>query len=371
VKLTIPTDSLATALRLAVAALDRKAEIDVFNCLLIKAGLATVTISATALDWSITAPVEGAIVQQAGEVVVSGRLAALVAAFPGKINVEIELQDGTLTVAAARCRYRLATMPVASMPAMLTVEEEVGELELDRGSALDLFARPLFAIVADDSRSYLRGVYLHGADDGTLLSIATDGHRLCKLTVPAPTRLTTDRRLIVPHPAAKLIAKCLGKSKAEAVRLRRGKGLFEIDTGICLFASKLIDSDYPALENLIPALSTNRVECNRADLMRAVGRLAAVADPDAKAGPAAVLSWDGQTAGLHLALAGVTDAEDTIEATPTGSGCTTLALRYLTQLLEEIGGERVVIDSNGRKDPVLFLDPADDRLLMLLAPRVA
>jgi DNA polymerase-3 subunit beta len=258
------------------------------------------------------------------------------------------------------------------MPAMLKIEVEVGAVTLDRGAALDLFAKPAFALPPpDDARYYLRGVYLH-ATDGMLSSVATDGYRLAKVTVPAPSLLTTDRRLIVPHPAAKLIAtKCLGSSKAAAVRLRRGKELFEIDTGICLFASKLIDYDYPAFEKVIPAPSSNRVECNRTDIMRAVERLAAVADPDAKVRPAAVLSWDEQSAGLHLALAGVTDAEDTIEAATTGTGRTTLALHYLTQLLEEIGGARLVLDSNGRTAPVLFIHPRDDRLLMLLMPRVA
>jgi DNA polymerase-3 subunit beta len=369
VKFTASAKAFAAALDLAAAALDRKAEIDALNYLVIKAVQpTTISISATAPDWSITVPLESAVVEQAGEAVVSGTLAGLVAAFP---EVEIELQDGAAcVVTAGRSKYKLPVMPASRMPAMLDITEETGATELDRKAALDLFARPLFAIISDDSRYYLRGVYLHAADDGTLQSIATDGHRLVKVTVPAPTQLTADSRLIIPYPAAKLVAKYLGRSKAEVVKLRRSRTLFEIDAGVCLFVSKLIDYDYPAFEKVIPAPSCNRVECNRADIMRAVERLVAIADPGAKARPAAVLAWDGPADGLHLALAGATDAEDMVEATTSGSGCTTLALRYLTQLLDEIGGDRVLIDSNGRMDPVLFLDPEDGRLLTLLMPRL-
>jgi DNA polymerase-3 subunit beta len=367
VKVSVRAHDLAAALSSSAAALDPRAKIDALGFVYLKVHEDRATITANGPDWTVTVPV-AAEIGEVGEVAIAGKkFADLVAAIPFDETIELESSDAFI-VKAGRSRYRLPTMAVADMPPMLALAGETGKVVLNREAALDLFTRPLVAVDTDRTRYYLGGVFLHASTDETLSAVATDGHRLVKITIAARPTLTRDRRLIVPAPAAKLIAKYLRRSRSPTVTVRRNARLVEADTGICLFISKLIDADFVAYEKIIPATPANRITVNRAELAQAVERLVAVAREEPKC-RAAVLQWS-EGGALHLTLVDADGtADDVINAVEAvGTGRTVLGLRYLSELLHEIEGDRVALAVSDRTAPVLFTDPDDERLLVVQSP---
>src|SRR5262249_51936494 len=158
-----------------------------------------------------------------GELAVpAARLHSLLAAFPGKAAVTIESIGATAYVSHGRSGFKLPTLPVRDLPAPLAITEETGRTELEHSDALALL-RPMFAASDEKSRNYLNGALLHNADGG-LVSVATDGPRLARVTVAAASRLSSDRRLIVPAAAMTVIGKLFG-SYFSAVTLRRSPTL--------------------------------------------------------------------------------------------------------------------------------------------------
>ena len=170
------------------------------------------------------------------------------------------------------------------------------------------------------------------------------------------------------------IVKLLGKSKAvERVKLRRSRTLIEIAAPGFALTSKLIDATYPDYGRIIPASPDNSATVDRADLVAALARLAAVATGEKKIATLAGLEWSPAEPALRLSLpnqAGV--AEDVIAATITGSAPVRIAaqLAHVTELAGELRGESVCIASNGNGDPILVTDPGNDATLILQMPCV-
>jgi DNA polymerase III subunit beta len=325
-----------------------------------------ITVRSNILDLSLDANVDGEIKEPGEAAVPGGRLAALVAAVPAGTPVAITGTDSVATVTAGRSRYRLPILPLDSLPEPLRLGETLGEIEIDRDEALRLFARPLFAAATETTRFYLNGVFLQAAG-GTLTAVATDGHRLCRITMPAGGNLSDDRRLIIPLTSTKFIIKILKAARPDCtVMLRRAPTLFELHAGGVTFTSKLIDAEYPAFEKVVPPVSANNVIVDRIELAQAIARLAAVADAEQRTRVAHV-SWGAEENGLHLAVANDV-GEDVIEAEVTGAGKTATQIPHLAELLNELKGERVSLNVGARNNAILVRDPDDAGLTVLQMP---
>jgi DNA polymerase III subunit beta len=217
--------------------------------------------------------------------------------------------------------------------------------ELTRDQALRVLTAPAFCVATEMSRRYLCGLFLHHVESGALAAVATDGQRLCRVLFPATTaELTNDRSLIIPAESIKPLAKLLKKSSGP-VTLRRSRSLIEAKMDGFVLVSKLLDASYPNYECLVPQPETlpNSATLNRAELVHALERMAAVAD-DAKTLPLVGLEWGAETSTLKLSLLRQPDAAtEVLEADTAGACRIALSLPKMRELLDELKGERVCI----------------------------
>lgn len=356
---------LAAALKLAASLADSKSKIEALRHARLSAEGDNATITANVGDFSLKLSLP-AVVEVAGEFAVpSEKLANLAAGFPCDSEITISNDDKTAMIACGRSRFKLPTMPVEDVPAFPEIAEETGCVELDQ-ALVALLSKASFAISAEQTRYYLTGVFLHDTKEG-LTVVATDGYRMARAVVPGTGGLSQDRRLIIPRPAVKILSKLLGK---ERVTLRRGKTLLEARAVDFTFITKLIDAEFPAYERLIPAASNNTVAVERAALVQAVARVAAVA-PETKGPLRAVvgLTWKAPDAQLQLCLADAPDmADDIIDAEVAGAGRAACQIQHLAQLLDNFSGKHLRIDHAGNSSPLAVTDPDDADFFALQMP---
>lgn len=367
-KTTANAGELANALALAASLSNDKVfkERENLRAVRLTATDDTLTITANVLDHQLALSVPAEI-RAAGELAVSGaRLAALVAAFPTAAAIEIHDDSSVTRISCGRSRFKLPTLATNLMPSALQIANETGRIELAREEARALFSRTAFAASIEQSRYYLNGICLH--DDGNdLAAVATDGYRLCKLIIPGAAGLSSDYRLIVPNPAVEIVAKLLRDTDIERVTLRRSKSLFGLETTKAVFVSKLIDYTFPRYEALLPKPSGNSVNIDRAELVLALERIAAVAEDGRHA--IVGLAWNADEPALSLHLARTDAADDSIAAEVAGIGNTKVKIRLLAEQLAELEGKRVVFDcAGGFPNAVLIADAADEDLTALLMP---
>jgi DNA polymerase-3 subunit beta len=329
----------------------------------------TVRLSVNSLDRYIETNCP-AVVGHAGSVAVSAeRLADLVAGFSPDAEVTLECDSNGLAVRCGRSRYKFPTLPIEKLPPTPRIDgDPLGQVELERGQALRVFQRPLFCAGTDNTRFYLNGIYLCTNGDGQLRAVATDGNRLCLVTVPATGSLSRDRRLIVPLASLKPIAKLLKKTTADPVVLRRSRNLLEVRTDKFSFISRLIDSEYPAFERVIPpAKRPNTAALDRAAMAQALARLRAAGE----AGAAVALIWDPGATELRIPLIrnhSVT-ATETITSETAGSAQVAVSLAQLLELFEELtDAEKLLIECDKPGDPIRISIIDDDTAMAVQMP---
>jgi DNA polymerase-3 subunit beta len=368
-KISASAAELAGALALAASLSDdgRIRKIAGLEAVRLAAADDELTIAADVLDFAITLTVP-AVVESPCEVAVSAsRLSALAAGFLPEATIEIQ-SDGTVChIGSGRSRFKLPTIALDGLPAPLKLAEETGRVALAREEAATLLVRPAFAASTEKTRIYFGGVLLHD-NEGALAAVATDGHRLVLTRVPGARGLSAaDFKLIVPNAALKIIGKLLANKDVERITLRRSKTLLSVE-GVCfVFVSKLIDGIFPNYPKFIPKPSGNTVTVDRAELLRALDRIAAVAE-DQSQYRVVGLMWSEGEPELRLCLVGSDAADDSIAAEVTGKGRTAAQIHLLAEMVDELNGKTVNIDSGGAGQPILILDSDDVGTLGLVLP---
>ena len=172
--------------------------------------------------------------------------------------------------------------------------------------------------------------------------------------------------LTLPLENAILLGRLLRKAEGEGVELHGTKSLLTVTCAGLEFCSKLIDGTYPDYRCIIPKQPKATCEVDRDDLVAALKRLDAVADPERRLA-IAVMSWGNNELTLSLDGDDVTAAD--VIAAETGGHCRTAAqLAHLLELLQHLDSDRVRLGSTEPGEPILFTAPGDASTVMLQAP---
>jgi hypothetical protein len=150
------TGVLATAVAYARRSADPRAKIDALTAVLVRAEGDGIEVVGHNLENCQASIVSAAAVYEAGAVAVSAdRLAGVLGAMPGDLEVALATSDAVLTVSAGRSRYRLATLPVEDFPTPLAVSGDATSFTLsppDASPLLDVVAAASDDAVTRDSQ---------------------------------------------------------------------------------------------------------------------------------------------------------------------------------------------------------------------------
>ena len=94
-----------------------------------------------------------------------------------------------MTVISGRSNFRLQCLPQSDFPE-LTAGTFTHSFRLNSTAIKGLIDKTQFAISNEETRYYLNGIYLHAIESGgdlKLRAVATDGHRLDRAEVGAPS----------------------------------------------------------------------------------------------------------------------------------------------------------------------------------------
>ena len=265
-RVSIDRSQLAHALATVNRAIENRNTIPILANVLLDVEDGHLRLTGTDLDVEITTSLP-VLDCQPGSVTVPGKMLADIAK-RATGDISLALDDGRLTVASGRSRYKLDVLPAEDFPSFSAGKFDT-TLELDLAT---LVAPCVHCISTEETRYYLNGVYLH-AVDGRLIAVATDGHRLMRNTGPEGTM---DYGVILPR-------KLVGLLPKGAVTVELSQNKVRVTSGSTVITSKLIDGTFPDYVRVIPTGNSNILTVDRQALMKAVERVAAVADDKSRA----------------------------------------------------------------------------------------
>src|SRR5262249_13723927 len=119
-------------------------------------------------------------------------------------------------------------------------------------------------------------------DVQVLRAVATDGHRLARLEMPAPREAATISGVILPRKTVNEVRKLLDEVNGDiTIALSSSKARFAFDNVVV--TSKLIDGTFPDYERVIPTGNDKSLELNAKDFSAAVDRVATISSEKSRA----------------------------------------------------------------------------------------
>ena len=131
-----------------------------------------------------------------------------------------------------------------------------------------------FAVSNEESRPILNGV-LWELRDGAMRMVATNGHRLARMGVPAESGDTSSADFIVPPSALQQVQRLFKKD--EVLEVARSGNHLGFRAGAAEVYTRLIEGTYPNYDQVIPRDNDKIATVDKKALESAVRRMAVVA----------------------------------------------------------------------------------------------
>ena len=151
------------------------------------------------------------------------------------------------------------------------IPEFAGENEITMdGSVLSgMITRTIFSVSTDELRPAMTGLLLQ-LQENEMRAVATDGHRLVKITYTNINQSKPHKDIIIPAKALLLVSKTIeNDSNTISVNSTHIKFSFKNYT----VTSRLIEENYPNYESVIPLDNTKKLSINKNSLLASVRRV--------------------------------------------------------------------------------------------------
>lgn len=371
--ITIHRASLLPALADAVKAADKRGTIPILQNVLVYAADDRLTLAATDLDVEIraSAPCAGSIAPFTAP---AALLHDAVRKLPESATVTIEADASNATVVSGRSRFRLPVLPASDFPE-LSPGDMPSNFRLAPADLAKMIATVRFAVSSEEARYYLNGIHWHvdtAIGGGDLIAVATDGHRLSRLSWPLPDGADGMRSIILPRRAIDLL-KPLTEGK-EPVEVSTSEWKARFVAGDVTLTTKLIDGTFPDYQRVIPAADANPMAFTlaKAALHAAVDRVVTIS---AGKGSAVKFAFGAEAVRLTAQNPDTGTAEDevTLAAPAAGESIEVgFSGRYLLDMLAACPSETLTFRLADAAAPArIEPEGAPDLTFVLMPMRVA
>ena len=336
-KLEANKKTLAAALARVSRAADKRSAMPVLSCVRLEAGGSTLRLTATDLVIVVRTHCVARVASEGAILVDAAALSSAVSTMADG-DVSLSRESWQLVVRGGKRRFALPTQPADDYPQLPEVPEAFGE-SVSAAALRTLISRVAHAMGHDDARPHLAGLYLEHADEA-LRATATDGHRLSTATVASAEGVSC----LAPGRGVAELRRMVASGEGDIDMLVQSPWL-HLRTEAETVSAKLVDSAFPAYQQVIPSAHTRTVTCDRAALSDACR----------------VVAGGTGCAGVKLTASGgslsVTADSDGVEARdelPCSGDDAVLGVNatYLRDVLGALDGDTVSLLLSGELDPI-------------------
>ena len=312
-KFTITRERLQEGLVAVAAAVPAKTTLPVLSNVLVEATKQGIRLSGTDLDIAVSTTVAADVDADGAVTLPAKKLSDIVRELPSAPIRVTTAGEQRVSLECGRSKFKLLGLPREEFPSFPPVKFDKA-WKAPAELVHKLVAHVAFAASTEESRPILNGVLWELRPD-RMRMVATNGHRLAKMDVPASGGSTAD--LIVPPKALEQVRK-LFAPEAE-VEIAKSENHIGFRTGGTLVYSRLIEGPYPNYEQVIPRENDKSATVDKAALTAALRRMSVVASD--------------QTHRIRMALSGGA-AKFSVQTPDLGEAQDELALTYEGEPLE-------------------------------------
>jgi DNA polymerase-3 subunit beta len=285
-KFTITREKLQEGLAAVAGSVPTRTTLPVLSNLLLETDGDGVRLSGTDLDTAVSVRVPAEVEENGAITAPAKKLQEIARELP-LAPVGIATQGDGISITGGRSRFRLNGLPKDEFPAFPAVPFDES-WHLTGRELTQLISHVSFAVSTEETRPILNGV-LWELREGEMRMVATNGHRLAKMTIPRDG--SGGAGDLIVHPRALAQVEKLFKPDDQVEVARSENHLAFRGPAVQIF-TRLIEGPYPNYDQVIPKDNDKSLIVEKAGLNSAIRRMAIVASD--------------QTHRIRLALGGPT-----------------------------------------------------------------
>ena len=363
-KITVEQAVLLKALAHTQSIVERRQTIPILANVLIETVPGGILLKATDNELEIAEELP-ADIQEAGAVTVPAhKLYDVVRRLPDGAKIEISFSEETnqVSIVSGRSKFALACIAPEGFPTMAR-EETPFSFDVSAVELQTLINKTSFAVSLEETRYNLNGIFVY-EKKGSLIAVATDGHRLACAKTNAPEGAKGMPGVIIPRKTIGEISK-LVTEYTDAVRVALSANQIRFKMGKMELSSRLIDGTYPDYEKVIPTANDKKVEADTKALADVIERVSVVSEKSR----GIKISIGENLLTVSAAAADEGFAEDEVDAVYSGDETDIgFNYRYLLDILAQIKGPTVRLCFDDGTTAVILQDTTDDKSLFVLMP---
>jgi DNA polymerase III subunit beta len=367
--ITFDRDAALKAMNAVARVVEKRNSIPILSNILLECAAGSVQLTSTNLDIEATIKFDAEMqpLTMPNITIPASLLHDILKKLANKAQVSLEwLADGKVVLRSGRSRFQLQSLPANDFPHFEESEFDT-HFKIARTDLIRVIEKTQFAISTEETRYYLNGIYLH-TNDTDLIAVATDGHRLSKITCPLPASIEKSFGVIIPRKTVSEILQ-LSKETDDEINIALSNNKIRITAGATQITSRLIDGTFPDYMRIIPHSNDKHALIQREALLTSVDRVAAITS---ERGRAVKLEFSNSKLTLSVTNpeAGFANEETEIDY---NKDAITIGFnaKYLTDVLSHMTGETVLIQLGESGSPTLFVPRIGaDHMVVLMPMRV-
>jgi DNA polymerase-3 subunit beta len=361
-KFTITREQLHEGLTAVAAAVPTKTTLPVLSNVLLEATKQGLRLSATDLDVAVGTTVAADVEAEGAVTLPAKKLVDIARELPSAPIRVMAAGEQRVSLECGRSKFKLLGLPREEFPSFPVVKFD-GAWKADAGVVQKLVGHVSFAASTEESRPILNGVLWELRPD-RMRMVATNGHRLAKMDVPASGGSTAD--LIVPPKALDQLRR-LFTADAD-VQVARSENHIGFRAAGKVVYSRLIEGPYPNYEQVIPRENDKAATVDKAAMGAALRRMSVVASDQTHR---IRLAFSGGTAKFSVQTPDLGEAQDELAVTYEGEPLEIgFNATYLLEILKYMPTDEVRFTFKAPEraatvEPVGWNDPASYMCLVM------
>ncbi len=364
--LTITRQNLRAGLAPVSASVPTKTTLPVLSNVLIETDDDSVWISGTNLDVAIRVRVP-ADVEQPGAITVPGKKLQEITRELADDLIRFRVEREQLEIECGFSRFKLLGMASEEFPSLPAIDFGTG-WKLSEASLRKLIQATAFAVSDEESRPILKGV-LWELGEAEMSMVATNGHRLAKMTVESDPTGADGVSLIIPPTALNQVERLFDQDSQ--VSVARGGNYLGFRSSTKEVYTRLIDGNYPDYEQVIPKDNDKAAFVDKSTIEAGVRRMAVMASSQTHR---ITLSFEANKLRLQAVTPDLGQARDELELDYQGELMEiAFNANYLLELLRNMpaGEVKVTFKSSERATTIQPSGTEMDYLCLIMPLRLS
>jgi DNA polymerase-3 subunit beta len=273
-RLTISREKLQEGLNAVAASIPGKTTLPVLANILVETTDRGIKLSGTDLDIAVSTEVAADVETQGAVTVPARKLSEIARELPPAPVKLAAVGEQRVTLECGRSRFKLMGLPRDEFPTFPAVQFG-SSWRIKSAEVQKLIGHTAFAVSTEESRPILNGV-LWELRPERMSMVATNGHRLAKMTVPVESATAAPSNdLIVPPKALEQVRRLFPAE--EELEIGRGENHIGFRSPFTAVYTRLIEGPYPNYEQVIPKDNDRIAVIDKSSLISALKRMSVVA----------------------------------------------------------------------------------------------